>query len=316
MAREWRDDLVTGLAAEVAFFGLLSLFPTLIATAAALGSLQSVVGQAVAERAESAVVDFLSGALTSEAQGTVDAVRQLFTTDNAGLFTFGLLAALWTTSRGFAAVVNALDAAYDVNEVRSLVALRLRGLGLALGSIAVGALVLAMIVLGPLLGGGRDVAEALGLGRAFATTWDWVRLPLAGAIMVSWAATLFHLAPNHRTPWRWDVPGALLSAGLWATFSVGLRLYLVVAAGSNQVFGVVGGILIVVLWLYLMALALILGAELNAILAARAGVVQEPRPGGGGRLRRVVTRAAERARGWVGRRRRDGGQAPPDPAPG
>lgn len=274
--REWHDDRVTGLAAEVAFFGLFSLFPALVAMAAALGSLQALLGQRVAERAEQQVLGFVERVFTADAQATVESINRLFTDQNTGLVTFGMVAALWAASRGFAAVVNALDVAYDVTETRGYLRVRLRGLGLAVGSVGVGAVILAMLVLGPLLGGGRDVAEAVGLGQAFATAWDWVRLPVAAAIMVAWAGAVYHLAPNHHTPWRWDLPGALLASGLWALLSVGLRLYLAVAAGANQVLGILGGALTVVLWLYLMALGLVLGGELNAILARRAGVVQNP----------------------------------------
>lgn len=279
MVHEWRADRVTGLAAEVAFFGLLSLFPTLLATTAALGSLQAVLGRGVARRAEDAMIDFLNRVLTDEAAGIVDAVRDLFAGANTGLLTLGLVLALWAASRGFAAIINALDVAYDIDESRPWVRIRARGLGLALGSIVVGSLLLAMVVLGPLLGTGREVADAVGLGAVFATFWDWARLPTAIVVLVAWAATVFHIAPNHRTPWRWDVPGALLSAFLWAALSLGFRAYLSFAAEGNQILGTLGGTLIVVLWLYLMSVGLILGGELNAILARRAGVVQQPDDG-------------------------------------
>src|SRR3546814_4595470 len=73
------------------------------------------------------------------------------------------------------------------------------------------------------------------------------------------------LAPNHRTPWRADVPGALVTATLWALLSLGFRAYLALAPGANQVFGSLGGALIVLLWIYLLALGLLVGGEVNAI---------------------------------------------------
>lgn len=295
MVGEWRNDRVTGLAAEVAFFGLLSLFPTLLATAAALGSLQAVVGRSAATRAEDAVIDFLERVLTDEAAGIVDAVKDLFAGANPGLLTLGLVLALWAASRGFAAVINALDVAYDVDEGRSWFRIRARAVGLATGSVVAGAVVLTMIVVGPLFGTGRQVADAVGLGTVFATLWDWARFPIAVIVLLAWAATVFHIAPNHRTPWRWDVPGAVLSAVLWALFSLGFRAYLTFAASGNQVLGTLGGTLIVVLWLYLMSLGLILGGELNAILARRAGVAQCPSEDGEpGRVARLWDRARER----------------------
>src|SRR3546814_13856174 len=77
------------------------------------------------------------------------------------------------------------------------------------------------------------------------------------------------LAPNHRTPWRADVPGALVTATLWALLSLGFRAYLALAPGANQVFGSLGGALIVLLWIYLLALGLLVGGAVNAILLKR-----------------------------------------------
>ena len=270
LVHEWREDRVGGLAAEVAFFALLSLFPALLAMTAALGWLDAVAGGDVATRAEEAVVEFLRRVLTDEAAGTIDAVQELFAEGDTGLLTVGVVAALWAASRGFVAVVRALDVVYDLDERRSYVGLRAVALGLALGTVLVVAAMLAMLVLGPLLGTGREVAEALGLGGGFATFWDWVRWPLALVAMVGWAATVLHIAPNHRTPWRWDVPGALLAGLSWAVLSVSLRVYMAVAtAGANQVFGTLGGSLIVLLWLYLLAVGLLVGGELNAVLIDR-----------------------------------------------
>lgn len=269
---EWRDDRVSGLAAEVAFYGLLSLFPALLAVTAALGWLDVVAGGDVAARAEEEVVDFLRRVLTDEAAGTIDAVQALFADTDPGVVTIGLVVSLWAASRGFVALVNALDVVYDLDERRSYVGLRAVALALALGTVLVVAGMLAMLVLGPLLGTGRDVADALGLGGGFATFWDWVRWPFAVTVIVAWAATVLHVAPNHNTPWRWDLPGAVLAGAAWAALSTSLRVYLSVAtAGANQVLGTLGGSLIALLWLYLLAAGLLLGGELNAVLIARYG---------------------------------------------
>jgi membrane protein len=277
LVHEWQEDRVSGLAAEVAFFGVLSLFPALLAVTAALGGLGAIIGPEAAAQAEAEVVSLLRSVLTDEADRTIDAVQELFEESSPGLLTIGLVTALWAASRGFAAVIRALDVAYDLDERRTWVGLRAVALALALGTVVVASLLLAMLVLGPLLGGGQEVADRIGLGGGFATFWDWVRWPTVAAAAIAWAATIFHVAPNHRTPWRWDLPGALLTAAAWLLVSVGLRGYLAVASGGNQVFGTLGGSLIVLLWLYLLAVGLLLGGELNAVLAHRAGVPQEPR---------------------------------------
>lgn len=97
---EWRDDRVGGVAAEIAFFGVLSLFPALLAMAAALGALDAIASHDVAARAEAEVVDFLRGVLTDDASGTVEAVERLFSDTSPGVATIGTAAAAWAASRG------------------------------------------------------------------------------------------------------------------------------------------------------------------------------------------------------------------------
>lgn len=268
---------MSGLAAEVAFFGILSLFPALLALTAGLGALELLAGADAAAEARHEVVVMLRRVLTDEASGTVDAVEALFEQSSPGVLTFGLLTALWAASRGFAAVIRALNIAYDMDERRSWISVRSSAIGLALGTMLVTIALLAMVVIGPLLGTGREVAELVGFGEIFTTFWTWLRWPAVFVVVTLWAATIFHLAPARRTPWRQDLPGALLTAVLWVALSAGLRAYLVVAAAANQVLGTLGGTLIVLLWFYLLAIGLLLGGELNAILARRPGVTEAPR---------------------------------------
>jgi membrane protein len=269
LAREWREDRVGGLAAEMAFFGMLSVFPALLALTSVLGLLDAVTSGDVADEAQDQVVGALSNVLSDQAEGTVDAVSALFETSSPGVLTISVALALWAASRGFAALVRALDIVYDLPEHRSWVRLRLVSLLLALGTVVIGAALLAMLVIGPLLGTGRSVADALGLGAGFATFWDWVRWPTIVVLVTVWAATVFHVAPNHSTPWRWDAPGAVIAAACWIVVSIGFRLYLEIAGEANQVFGILGGGLIALMWLYLLAVGLLLGGEVNAMMAER-----------------------------------------------
>jgi membrane protein len=204
--------------------------------------------------------------------------------------TIGTMVAAWAASRGFVAVVRGLDLAYDIDERRSYVRLRVVALALAVGTVSVVALMLGMLVVGPLLGTGQEVADQVGLGAAFATFWDLARWPVALAVVVAWSATVFHVGPNHRTPWRWDLPGAALTTVAWVALSLAFRLYLAAASGANQVLGALGGVLIVLLWLYLLAVGLLVGGELNGLLAQRHGVAQLSR----GRARRFLGHRARR----------------------
>ena len=278
---EWRHDRVPDLAAQVAFYAILSLFPALLATAALLGVLDSVVGEDVAVEVRDEAISFLRTVLTSEADETIETVTELFTEARPGLLTFSLLIALWTLSRGFAALVRALDIVYDLDDVRPWLRIRGTALLLSLGSVLAGAIMLTLIVVGPLFGTGDEIAAEVGLGDQFAFLWDVVRLPVGFLLLVLWAATIFHVAPDHRTPWRADLPGALVTGVLWVLFSAGLRLYVLVAQEGNAVFGALGGVLIVLLWFWLLALAVMLGGEVNQVLLAGPS--------------RVVERSAERS---------------------
>lgn len=279
LADEWRDDRLPDQAAAVAFYSILSLFPALLSLAAVLGGLDSIVGADVAQRVETEVLDALQTVLTNEAGGTLDAIQSLFETSSPGLLTFSLLLALWTMTRGFASLVRALDVAYDLDEHRPWVRIRGTAFLLAVGSTLAAAVMLTLLVVGPLLGSGEDVADTIGLGGVFVFLWDVLRLPFAFLVLVGWAATIFHIAPDHHTPWRADIPGAFVTTILWLVFSGGLRIYLQVAQTGNAVFGALGGVLIVLLWFWLLALAVLIGGEVNQL---RLEQVESAQPGSAG----------------------------------
>lgn len=267
VGRDASQDRLNGLAAEVAFFAVLSVFPGLLVFAAALGSLEAFTGASLAREVEVTVVNFLREVLTQRAAATVDAVQELFEGGSGGIATLATLLAAIALSRAFAAVIRALDLAYDVEERRPWLRLRLMAVGAAVVTVIMAAVVLAAVVVGPLFGGGRGIAENLGLGGVFEFAWAWLRWPLAFGLLVAWATTLYHVIPNRRTTWRGDLPGAVFASVGWLAASLGLSAYLRLAGAANPVFGALGGGLILLVWLYLLAVALLLGAELNGVLA-------------------------------------------------
>lgn len=268
VAVDARTDRVTGLAAEVAFFALLSIFPSLLAVAAGLGAVDRLFGPEVVARAQHEVIEVLTTFLTDQATGTVDAVRQLFVGASGGVFTFGVLGALWAASRGMAAILRTIAQIYDVEETRSRTRTRVVAAALVAASMLLFVITLAAIVLGPLLGAGRALARWVGMERYYGAAWEWVGLPVAFVALLAWAAVVFHSVPHRHVGWWHHVAGAAFTGLLWISVSVALRLYLQLF-GGNPVFGVLGGALVVLVWLYLLSLALLIGAELNAVLADR-----------------------------------------------
>jgi membrane protein len=265
------DDRLPGLAAETAFFTVLSLFPGLLVAGSLLGLLDAVVGVGVAEQAREQVLATLSLVLTERASGVLESVRSLFEDSRGGLLTVATGGALVSLSGAFAVAVNALNLAHDTGESRSWWRRRLLGLLLAVGTLVLAVLALAVLVVGPLLGRGERLADLVGLGAAFTFVWDVLRLPTTGVVVLLWAATLLRVAPNRALRWRDALPGALLAAGLWVVATVGFRLYLAVVAGGNPVLGAFGGGAILMTWVYLLSLSLLLGGELNAVLLDRRG---------------------------------------------
>lgn len=270
LTEEIVDDRVTGLAAEIAFFGVLSTFPGLLMMASALGSLDGLFGGELASEAQTIVQNFMNQMLTSDASQAIEAVRDLFEEKRSGVLTLSGIGALLALTRGFAALIRALDIAYDLTEQRKWWRQRLLAVGLGVGSVLVAVLMFVIFVTGPLLGGGQAVADLVGLGESFAVFWDWARWPVAFALLVFWANATFHIGPNHKSPWSADLPGALVAAVLWLLVSLGFSVYLRLASGFNQVLGILGGGLILLVWLYLLSVALLIGAELNAILTKRS----------------------------------------------
>ena len=256
-----RDDRVTGLGAEVAYFAMLSIFPSLVAVAAAVTTLSPIIGAERAGEVEETVIEWLQQALSDQARTVIDQVRDLFDRSNADLFTIALLVALWSGSRGIDAVIRAVTLVANDVETRPWWKRRLVSLALLLGTVASAALALSMFVVGPLLGGGRAIADTVGAGAVFATAWTWLRFPLVGLALTGWSLVVLHVSRPGSEHWKTDLPGAITATVLWLLATIGLRLYLQVLGSSNPVLGALGGPLILLLWLYLLALGLLIGAE-------------------------------------------------------
>jgi membrane protein len=265
----WGKHRSGGLAAEMAFFAMLSIFPTLLAVAAALGSLEAFVGSELADRVQRQVLAYLQDILTERAAGGIDAVRLMFEQQNDSLFTIAVAGAVWTLARSMHAATTAIGTIYEVPETRPWWLTRLLSIGFAAGTIVALAATLALFVLGPLFGLGVALADVVGLGNEFVRAWDYLRGPMAFLVLMFFALIVFRFAPARRFGFKHDLPGALVTTGLWLVTSFGLRAYIQVASAGNGVYAALGGALIVLIWFYLLALSLVIGAEVNSALTKR-----------------------------------------------
>jgi len=267
--RHWLRIRLPGLSAEIAFYALLGLFPAVIVFAGALGSLDAVIGAGAAANVENWLLDRVVKTFGADS-ALHQTVTDLFTRSSAGVITVGALLTLYASSRGFIAVVRALDVTYGHEHRRRWLSTRIVGVTITIVTVVVAALVAVMVVVGPLLGSGQEVAARVGQGPGFATAWVWLRWPLVAAVVVVWAACVYHFAPRRQSLLRFELPGAAVATAWWLVVSTGFRLYLDVASsGMNTVFGLLGGVLSLLFWLYLLAMGLLVGAVVNSLLACR-----------------------------------------------
>lgn len=277
-----KDDRVTGLAAEVAFFGTLSLLPTIIAAATALTFVPRFGRDGRGADVEGSIISWLERILTDQADGVVDAIQDLFDRSNEDIFTIALVLALVAGSRGIDAAVNAVVLVSNDVEVRPWWKRRLVSLGLLVGTVLAGAVAVSMFVVGPALGGARDLADSLGAGEGFVVAWRWLRFPLGALAVTLWGVAVLHVARPHARSWRADLIGASVTTALWIVLSVGLRVYLATIGRSNAALGALGGPLIVLLWFYLLSLALLIGAEVAQQVRERYAVTSSATASVGG----------------------------------
>lgn len=257
---EYRKDRIGDVAASITFWTILSVPAAVLALVSTLSSLEAVVGASVANDVESEIRTFVTDTF-ADSDALADTVAELFDSTSAGVATVATAVALFTLSRAFAGLIRALDVAYEVHEGRPWWFVRLVAIALGIGTVLVVAAGATLLAVLPSL----PFDSAL---RVFA---------IPGVLLgfVLWAAAVFHIGPNHRTPWRYDLPGAIVTTIGWLLASQGFALYVRVSGQANSVQSSVGAILLALSLMYLLSVVLLVGAELNDVLARRAGVVQQ-----------------------------------------
>ncbi|HEV3463523.1 MAG TPA: YhjD/YihY/BrkB family envelope integrity protein, partial [Actinomycetota bacterium] len=271
---------VTGPAAEMSFFAMLTLVPLTVAVGAALGQIQRFVGPEKIARGQDAAISLVRVVISPRlTDGVVDPfVRAQLSQQKGGAALGGLLLTWWLAGRLFAATSRALDTAYEERHQRLSVHQRLIALGFAFGSVVVVVLTLGIMVDAPFLDEQRNLAAQFGVSQALVTVWYVLRWPVVLLVLVVFLLCLYRFAPSVRHAWRHLVPGAVLGVLLWILAAVAFRIYL--ALGSGAPTGVVvndarvviigqavGAVVATVLWTYFSSVAILVGNELNAELA-------------------------------------------------
>lgn len=261
--RDSADDRILGLGAEVAFFILLSLAPALLAILGSLGFISNLVGGDLAVTVADQVVGVAGSFLTEE---TIEdfvrpTVERLLSEGRADVASVGIVLTLWAASRATGRMIEAVSIAYDQVDHRSIWRRRLLAFGLTLGTM------LGVVVVIPILIAGPRVLEALtdplGISQLIATVWRFLYWPVVALLGAGLLAGFYHVAVPIKTAWRRDLPGALLALVLWLLGGLALRVYAYVAI-SDTTYGPLAAPVVLLLWLFVTALAVLVGAELNA----------------------------------------------------
>lgn len=265
LIRRIQEDDVPGVAAELAFRFMFALFPFLIFLAA-LSSY--VAGWLGIEDPTREILAEVGSALPEDAASILESQLQtIFGSQQPGLLTVTAVLALWSASSGTKTVMKALNRAYDVQEERPFLRKQVVGLLLTLvGGLAflAGAIVL---VVGQAVG--QDVADAVGLGETWVVVATWIRIPVVLLLIMAATAFVYWSAPATDLTWRWFSWGAALFVVVWLVATIGFAFYVANFANYQGTYGSIGGIIILMTWLYITALVLIMGAEFNAVLERR-----------------------------------------------
>ncbi len=202
----------------------------------------------------------------------IDLAKQSSADNHAGsaiaLF-IGVVGALWAASGATASIIKAVNRAEDLEESRPFWKVRLLALALVMLTGLVTAILFLLIIFGGPIG--EAVAKRADLGSEFTVLWDILRWPIAFAGILAFFAIVYWLAPN-RSPrnWKWLTPGSILGAVLWLALSALFALYTSFSSSYDRTYGSLAGAIILLLWLNYSAVALLMGAELNAELDRRA----------------------------------------------
>lgn len=249
---------VTGLAAEAAFFTLLSLPPLALGLIGTLGHFRSMLGEHTVADIRFWVIEKAQTVLTPQSVDTV--VKPLLDDVLRGgrveLVSLSFLLSLWAGSRALNVYVDTITIAYGLSGVRGVIRTRLRAFVLYLGGLGVGLVVIPVLVAGPTLVLRRLPESARVLHLLY-----W---PIMIVVSVVFLALLYHLSIPVRTAWWRGFPGGGVALAIWLLGSLILRLYLSGSASGVSVYGSLGAAIAVLAWLYVTALAVLIGAALNA----------------------------------------------------
>jgi membrane protein len=263
--RSWRSlitDHVFGHAAELGFYFLFALFPTLFCAGSILG-----LAARSADQIYDRLLDYLALVIPTSALGTVlETFNETTAAASSGKITFGSIAAIWSASVGISAIQETLNEVFKLEERRSYFVARIYAICLTLLLTVICTLTLAALFGGDFVAAlfyhhVRDpllAAAGAGVARVIGWAIATVLLAVSFAVIYCWA-------PDWKTRgWRWLTPGSGIGILGWLVASLGFRIYLHFFNNYSMTYGSLGAVIILLMWFYITGLMLLLGAEINS----------------------------------------------------
>ncbi|WP_276309569.1 YihY/virulence factor BrkB family protein [Peribacillus acanthi] len=256
LMKEMKEDRATGLAAEQSYYYMLSLFPLMIL-------LLSIVPYLDIDPQK--VMNVLNSLMPRESSELFEEnVVKLVSERNGGLLTVGILGTIWSASNGMNAFIHSMNVAFDVEETRNFIVARLISIGLTIGLIVAFIVALVLPVFGDVIL--NTIEKFVLIPDETEILFRILRWLVAFSIIVVVLALLYKLAPNKHYPFKQVIPGAVVATLLWQLISLGFSFYVSNFGNYSSTYGGLGGVIILMLWLYLTGLSLVIGGEINALV--------------------------------------------------
>jgi membrane protein len=257
---EFKDDNLTDWAAALTYYGVLALFPAIIALVSILGLIGPSATQPLLDNlaplAPGPAKDIITGAIQQVSSGR----------GAAGFaFVLGIAVALWSASGYVGAFARASNAIYEVDEGRPF--WKLRPVQIIVTTVMIlllAACAIAVVVTGPVA---EQVGKVVGLGGAAVTAWDIAKWPVIALVVITMFSVLYYATPNVKQPgFKWITAGGILALVVWIVASVVFAFYVANFSSYNKTYGALAGVIAFLVWLWISNIAVLLGQELNAEL--------------------------------------------------
>ena len=268
---ESQKDDILGRAAQLAYYFLLALFPALL-------FLTALIGLFPLKETMPELMLNLRTVLPADALSLLERYLDNVVKGSSGdILSLGLLGALWASSSGVTAIMEALNVVYSASETRPYWKVRLIATLLTIGLAGFIIASTTLVLYGARIG--EWIAGFIGLGWLFVIAWNVLQWPVAVFLMLFALAVIYYVCPNVEHDWRWVTPGSVCAVSLWLAVSLGFKAYVENFGNYNAAYGSIAGVIVLMLWLYLIGVVMLLGGEINAEIEDAASSLRSSRVG-------------------------------------